>query len=106
MSTNSLMVIGRPGRFTREPAGQIKRRAPASPMVLQNFAQLLTDLSQKVNAIAVNQEKAMAARQSVTAPMAKPVESAEIEVEPVRSSPPDNQRRTKVNRSSTREFFD
>ena len=106
MNTNNLMVIGQPGRFTRPQAGQVTRRAPASPMVLQHFTQLLSDLSQKVNAIAVNQEKAIASRQAPVTPMVKPVESTEVEVKPIQSSPPASQRRTKVNRSSLTEFFD
>ena len=95
MGTNSLMVVGQPKRFG-ETSTPVARRAPASPMVLQHFTQLLSDLSQKVNAIAVNQEKAMV----------KPVESTAVEVRSIESSPPAVNRQTKVNRESFRDIFD
>ena len=105
MNTNSLMVLGQPGRFSRTST-QVARRAPVSPMVMQHFTQLLSNLNQKVNAIAVNQERAITARQVSITPMAKPIESREVEVKRVKSSLPESQRDTKVNRSRLLDFFD
>ena len=105
MNTNSLMVLGQPGRFSRTST-QVARRAPASPMVLQHFTQLLSDLSQKVNAIAVNQERAITARQAPIAPMARPIESREVDVKRVKSSSTKKQGSTQVNRSKLLDFFD
>ena len=106
MGTNSLMVVGQPKRFGGTST-QVARRAPASPMVMQHFTQLLGDLSQKVNAIAVNQEKAIAARQAPIVPMARPIESRQVEIEPYEPPPPPQpQRNTQVNRSGLLDMFD
>jgi len=107
MGTNSLMVVGQPKRFGGTST-QVARRAPASPMVMQHFTQLLSDLSQKVNAIAVNQEKAITARQTPIAPMARPIESREVEIEPYEPPPPppQPQRNTQVQRSGLLDMFD
>ena len=112
MGTNSLMVVGQPKRFGGTST-QVARRAPASPMVMQHFTQLLGDLSQKVNAIAVNQERAIAAREDMEdmfeEAMARPVVSREVEVrrpEPSPPPPPQPQRNTQVNRSGLLDFFD
>ena len=110
MGTNSLMVVGQPKRFGGTST-QVARRAPVSPMVMQHFTQLLGDLSQKVNAIAVNQEKAIAAREDMIEEaeeaMARPVVSREVEVRrPEPSPPPQPQRNTQVNRSGLLDMFD
>ena len=107
MGTNSLMVVGQPNMFGGTST-KVARRAPASPMVMQHFTQLLSDLSQKVNAIAVSQEKAITARQApIEVPMARPIESREVEIEPYEPPPPPQpQRNTQVNRSGLLDFFD
>ena len=107
MGTNSLMVVGQPNMFGGTST-KVARRAPASPMVMQHFTQLLSDLSQKVNAIAVSQEKAItASRQAPIVPMAKPIESRQVEVRrPKPSPPPQPQRNTQVNRSGLLDMFD
>ena len=106
MGTNSLMAIGKPGRFGGTST-HLSRRAPASPMVLQHFMQILGNLSNKVDALAVSQEKALSARHApAITTMARPVESREVQIDPVQSSPPKEHRRTRVKRSLLLDIFD
>lgn len=97
------MAIGQPGRFAATQS-HLARRAPASPMVLQHLMQGMANLAQKVDALAVSQEKAMSVRHAQA--IARPVESREVRVESAESSLPQSQRSTKVNRSSLLDIFD
>lgn len=107
MGANSLMAVNQPGSFTRGGTMQLARQAPASPMVLQQFMQLLANLNQKVDALAVRTAQVPQVMPTHIMPVkAKPVESTEVEVRPVKSSSPAGNRQTKVNRSELLDVFD
>ncbi len=107
MGTNSFMVVKPPGSFTLQATTQLARRAPASPMVLEQFMQMLADLNQKVDALAVRTAQVPQVMPANIVPVrAKPVESTEVELAPVKSSPPAGERQTKVSRSSLLDMFD
>jgi hypothetical protein len=106
MGANSLMAVKQPGSFTRGGTLQLARQAPASPMLLQQFMQLLANLNQKVDALAVRTAQVPQVMPNQIIPVkAKPIESTVVEVRPVESSP-SHSRQTKVNRSSLLDMFD
>lgn len=92
MNGNSLMVVGQPNRFTRQPTIQLARPNPASPMVLQRFMQLLADLNHKVDTLATRPPQVV---------QVKPVESRPVEVKPPAKAPEE-----KVDRKKMRNMFD
>ena len=108
MGVNSLMVVKQPGSFDGQRTAQVTRQASASPMVLQQFMQILANLSQKVDALALRSEQLPVARPAQIVPMrAKPVESTEVDLEDdLDDSPLQTQRDTRVNRNSLLDIFD
>ena len=95
MNGNSLMVVGQPNRFARQSV-QVARPNPASPMVLQRFMQLLTDLNHKVDTLATRPPQVI---------QVKPVESRPVEVKPPAKSAA-KAPEEKVDRKEMRTMFD
>ena len=91
MSTNSLMVVGQPGRFERA-ATQFVRPMPPSPMVLQRLMQTLSALNNKVDALAKRP--------------AQIVEVRPIEAKEVKADSPAQATQKKLDRKRLLDFFD
>ena len=91
-SSNSLMVVDRPGRFARPGTTSLAPPTSTSPMVLQILMQSIDALNHKVDALATRTPQPMQVR---------PVEVKPAETEPQAGAP-----EKKLDRAKLRDIFD
>lgn len=92
MNSNNIVLAGKSSRFNTTAIGQSVVPVPPSPMVLQALMQRLTDLGQKVDALASRPQQVVEVR---------PVEVKQVEVDK-----PAKATEQKVNRKTLLSIFD
>ena len=102
-SNSSLMVVGRPGRFERQPTNTLARPGPTSPMVLQMLMQSILELNHKVDTMVTTRPQPLDVR---------PVPTGAIEARATQINTVENGRTkdagpaVKVDRSRLLDIFD
>lgn len=104
---NSLAPVNQSYQFPRNVQSPIARPTSASLIVLQTLIESITRLNQKVDALAIQNQRSIEHVPHLPEPVrVKPVQSREIEQTRTEQRHPQRKRHVRVNRSSLLDIFD